>query len=182
MEEIWKNVIGFENLYEVSNLGNVKRCGGYETGHKRHGLTDTKYYRKEHILKQQSKRGYMVVSLYNNGSVKQLLVHRLVWEAFNGPIPKDMEINHLSEDKTDNRLENLSLVTHAQNNRWGTRTARAAQALSKKVLQYDTTGDLIYEWSSLNEASRKTDVPLSNLWSCCIGKRKTAGGFIWKYA
>ena len=182
MEEIWKNVIGFEDLYEVSNLGNVKRCGGYETGHKRHGLTDAKYYRKEHILKPQSKRGYMFVSLYKNGSVKQLFVHRLVWEAFNGPIPEGLEINHMDENPANNRLDNLNLLTHAQNNTWGSRTAKAAKALSKTVLQYDTTGDLIYEWPSLSEASRKTGIPLSNLWSCCIGKRKTAGGFVWKYA
>ena len=85
--EIWKKIEGYEN-YEVSNLGNVKSLNYNHTG-------------KEQILKAgKTKQGYLYVILHKNGKRKKYLIHRLVYETFNGPIPEGMQCNHISEVKT----------------------------------------------------------------------------------
>lgn len=74
--------------------------------------------------------GYRRISLYTeaNGTKKTLLVHRLVWEAFNGPIPEGLEINHKNRNRSDNRLENLELLTHLENMRYSARLRREERA------------------------------------------------------
>ena len=119
-EEIWKDIEGFEGLYQVSNLGRVKSMarvvacnGGYRIA-------------KEKLLKAgKNNWGYMQVILSMDGKSKHWLVHRLVWEAFNGTIPHGLQVNHVDEDKTNNKLENLNLMTPTQNINYGTRTTRA---------------------------------------------------------
>lgn len=59
--------------------------------------------------------GYKQIKMYVDGCTEQKYVHRMVWEEFNGPIPQNMQINHINEDKTDNRLENLEMVTCEEN-------------------------------------------------------------------
>lgn len=132
MEEIWVDLPGFApGTYQVSNLGNFRNMKfGYE--------------RK---LNPCTSHGYVVISLTKDGVQKVYKAHRLVWSAFNGPIPEGMQINHLNEVKTDNRLENLSLCTSLENNNWGTRNARIS---STKSLPVKCTR----EFASLTEAAR----------------------------
>jgi len=168
--EYWKPVPGYEGLYWVSDLGNVKSLNYNHTG-------------EEQILRpRKGTGGYLKVLLCKNGKKKNCYVHRLVWEAFNGPIPKGMQINHLNEDKTDNRLENLSLMTPKQNLNYGTRNVRAAKTKSKKVEQFMLDGTHICTWFSTIEIERELGYANQNISSCCRGKRKTAYGYIWKYA
>ncbi|MBO5957127.1 MAG: NUMOD4 motif-containing HNH endonuclease [Bacteroidales bacterium] len=109
--EIWKDVLGYEGLYKVSNLGRVKRI----------------WREKERILKlRDNGTGYYRVELCENGKRKGLSVHRLVVEAFLYKIPNGSVVNHINEIKTDNRLENLEICTIKENNSHGTRTTRAA--------------------------------------------------------
>ena len=167
IKEIWKPVPGYEGLYWVSDLGRVKSL--------KHG--------KERILRPaKNSRGYLQVVLCKDGKVKRLYVHRLVWIAFNGPIPEGYEVNHISEDKTDCRLANLNLMTHKENNNWGTRNRRAAKALSKMVEQHTLDGNHICTWFSTIGIQRELGYSQSYISACCLGKRKTAYGFVWKYA
>ena len=106
-EEIWKPVVGYEGLYEVSSEGRVR------------SLNYKRQYRIQ-VLVQNYSRKYPYVILCKDGKIKTRLVHLLVWEAFNGTIPKGMQVNHINEIKTDNRLENLNLMTPKENINWGT--------------------------------------------------------------
>ena len=175
LNEIWQDIPEFEGKYQGSNIGRVKSLNYNHTG-------------KEQILKpSKNKDGYLVVNLYKNGKVKYYLVHRLVWMAFNGSIPEGLEINHKSEVKTENNLENLELVTRKENNNYGTHNERIAKTLtnrkdlSKSVLQYDKQGNLIKEWCSLMEVERQLGFANGNISKCCNGRRKTANGYVWKY-
>lgn len=126
--------------------------------------------------------GYMQIRL----GQKTYLAHRIVWEAFNGPIPAGMHINHINEKKDDNRLENLNLMTPKENHNWGTcierqRIAAINGGNSKHVFQYSLSGELIKEWPSLMEIYRVLGFAYQNISSCCLGRFKTAYGYLWKY-
>lgn len=173
-KEEWKDIPEYEG-YQVSNLGRVKSL-------------ERSYRLKEKILKLWvTSNGYYRVQLYKNSIGKFYLVHRLVWEAFNGQIPKNMQVNHINEIKSDNRLENLNLMTPKENTNWGTRNERAGKVLknrkdqSKPVLQYDLQGILIKEYPSVIQVERETGFANGNIVNCCKGRYKQAYGYIWKY-
>ena len=180
--EIWKDIPQFRGFYQVSNLGRVRSLDRYLPG-----KLGSKHFVKGTILKpaltsRKEGRGYYRVAL----SGKFYLVHRLVWEAFNGPIPEGYEVNHIDEDKLNNRLENLNLMTPKENNCWGTRIIRQKEKVkngktSKKVLQYDLDGNFIREWVSQHEIERELKIQQSYISRVCTGLRHTAGGYIWRF-
>ena len=164
--EIWKDIPGYEGIYQASNFGRIRSL-------KRN---------KALILKPgRCGSGYCKVKLWLNNVAKDLSVHRLVWTAFNGPIPEGLQINHLNEIKSDNRLENLSLCTPKENMNYGTRTERAAKHFRKPVLQLDKQGNFIKEWSSSLEIERQLGYAASHIRSCCRNVIPSAYGFIWKH-
>ena len=173
-EEIWKDIKGFEGLYQVSNLGRVKSLK------RPYGL-------KEKILKPQiNDSGYYRIQLHKQSIKKTYRVHRLVWEAFNGQIPEGLQVNHINEIKTDNRLSNLNLMTCKENNNYGTHNERIAKKmtngkLSKVVLQFTLEDILVKEYPSINQVERELGFANQHICDCCKGKQKTAYGFKWKY-
>lgn len=96
--ETWKPVRGYEDLYKVSNLGRVW------------SLRNNKERRSGAI-----KAGYRFIPLNNKGAVRNHFVHRIVADAFLGPLPHKSEINHKDGDKTNNHLPNLEVVTRSEN-------------------------------------------------------------------
>lgn len=182
MKEVWKNISGYEGLYQVSNLGRIKSLP-----HKVYNKLIGEYISKEKILKQGSLvRGYKGVGLYKNGKEKTQKVHRLVAEAFI-PNPNNYpEVNHKNEDTSDNRVTNLEWCTSKYNSNYGTRTQRIAQKnlnrnKSKRVLQLDLSGNLIHVWPSASETQRN-GFSQGNVSACCRGERKTHKGYKWQYA
>ena len=167
MEEIWKDVVGFEGLYQVSDLGRVKSL--------HYKMTD-----QERVLVPVPDRiGYLRVKFKS----KVKLVHRLVWETFIGPISPGFEVNHINEDKSDNRLSNLNLLTHKENVNWGSGTERAIQKQSHRIAQYTKSGELVNVYPSINDAARQTGFNMCSIMKCCKGiEYKTVGGFVWRYA
>ena len=173
MEEIWKDVVGYEGLYQVSNLGNVKSKRG--------------------LLKPQPRQhGYLAVWLYGKGghakrNARQISVHRLVAEAFI-PNPNNYsEVNHLDECKTNNCVDNLEWCSHVQNSNHGTRPQRIGEKhrngkKSKPIAQYSKSGELIRIFPSLQEASRN-GFNASNICNCAKGNPSysNAYGYIWRY-
>lgn len=169
MNEIWKDVPGYEGLYEASNTGQIRN--------------------PRKTLKSSTKNsGYKFVVLFIDKKPKCKYVHRLVWEAFNGPIPHGFEVNHIDEDKSNNALENLEIMTHKENCNYGTRNERANATKrhsgglwkwNKKVAQVGPDFKLIKIHSSLKNASIETGAFISNISACCKNKNKFAKGFHW---
>lgn len=178
--EAWKDVPGYEGLYEVSSLGRVRSLGRICSA--KNGSTQTKRAR---ILTQEvSIHGYCRIRLYDaNGVVRHHAVHRLVLEAFVGK--DDREVNHKNEIKTDNRLENLEYCTSKENCNYGTRNGRLSKLAIERqgvpVLQISKdTGKVLGEYSSRRDAQSATGIPHSYISAVCRGKKKTAGGYIWR--
>ena len=168
-------ILGYEELYWASNFGRIKSLNYHRTG-------------KEKILRPEKTRGYLQVLLYKDRKRHMFRVHRIVWEAFNGPIPEGMEVNHVNECTWDNRLENLNLLTHKENNNWGTRNKRAGNGIAKSrrkmVNQYTLGGEHIMTWFSakgVEEELGHLGYYQTAICACCQGKRKTHKGYIWKY-
>jgi hypothetical protein len=145
--------------------------------------TGRKRHLKERILKPRTDRyGYLRVTLYKgNGKKRNFFVHRLVCEAFHENPQNKPEVNHINENKTDNRACNLEWVTANENSNHGTRNTRVAKALGKSVGQYTRDGKLIKVWQSTKEVERQLEFQSGNISSVARGKLKTAYGFIWKY-
>ena len=121
MEE-WKDIVGYEGLYQVSSEGRVKSLDRTVLGKNRWGGKRLRTF-KGAILKQFFNH-YWIVDLCKNGVPQHHLVHRVEYEAFYGPIPEGMQVNHIDENPLNNRLENLNLLTPSQNINWGTRNER----------------------------------------------------------
>ena len=159
MTEIFKDIPGYEGLYQVSNLGNVKSLNYRQTG-------------KEQILRLHPKiknKGYFKVRLFKNGIVKSYFVHRLVAEAFipnqnNYPI-----INHKDENPSNNSVSNLEWCTYSYNINYGTRNEKCSlkrlnePTISKpiKCLDLKTNEETIYP--SINEVSRQMKIRASSI-------------------
>ena len=114
MEEIWKDVVGYENIYEVSNFCNVRTHKNKTTWTERHGLR----HWKQRGLKNKMPNGRDIrVSLWKDGKVKDWLVHRLVAYAFIPNTDKNKNsINHIDGNPRNNHVENLEWCNHKENN------------------------------------------------------------------
>lgn len=173
MTEIWTPIKGYEGLYEVSTHGRVRSLDYLHTG-------QTKV-----LSLCKDRGGYLFVNLHKKGKRKSYLVHRLVAEAFLTNWFDDIEVNHIDEDKTNNHIDNLEWCDHKYNCNHGTRNDRLVEKLtngklSKIVLQFSKTRELIKEWSSAKEAERN-GFNQGAVSACCRGERQTHKGYIWKY-
>lgn len=205
MEEIWKDIKGFEGLYQVSNLGRVKSFQKYG---KNGGL---RAFRKD-------KDGYLILFLHKNGRQYIKKVHRLVAEAFI-PNPENKPcIDHINTIKTDNTIQNLRWCTikenaenplsriHISKARTGTKasddTKRKFSSMKKgelnpmygknhtddtkkkmsiPIMQLDMNGAIVEEFYGAADASKKTGIHRQTIVGVLKGRGKSAGGFKWKY-
>lgn len=113
--EVWKDIKEFEGIYQVSNLGNVKRLQHIKISKNKNTI-----YKKnisEKILSPLNNgSGYLFIRLYNEGNKKRYYVHRLVYETFNNCIiDNDLEVDHIDNNKSNNHLDNLQLLTRKDN-------------------------------------------------------------------
>ena len=172
--EIWKEIKGYEGLYEVSNKGRIKTLK-YNHGN------------KHKILKcniKKNRYGYLSVTLCKNKIHKDYSIHRLVATHFI-PNPKNLySINHIDENKKNNCVENLEWCTIEYNNNYGNHikniTKIKIEKYGKRINQYTTDGEYLKTWDCISQ-TQKT-LKINNISACLSGKQKTAGGFIWKYA
>lgn len=176
MQEIWKDIRGYEGLYQISNFGRVKSL-------ERLAKSNNNNYRrvKENFLKKhEDKNGYIKVSLNKNNKSKQYAIHRLVAKAFI-PNPNNLpQINHKDENKQNNNLENLEWCTAKYNNSYGTRIQRCKQKRQILIEQYDLNGNLIKKWNSAKEVYNKLGYDFSIIRKCCNNKIDKAYNCIWK--
>lgn len=169
MEEIWKDIEGYEGKYQVSNLGRVKSL-------LKNGVN------RERIMKQQKdKDGYMRIKLRKSKTQKLYGVHRLVAFAF---IPNENNlpmVNHKDEDKANNFANNLEWCDDLYNKNYGTAIERSAKHRHKKVAQYDLDGKLIKIFNSVIEAEEKTNINRTNISAVARFIRPYTKGFIFRY-
>lgn len=191
--EIWKEIEGYEGLYEVSNLGRVRSLGRF-CRQKGNSLQS----KRARILTQEiDKKGYCRVRLYDaDSNSHHYFVHRLVFEAFceklNGRL-----INHKNEITADNRVWNLEACDAKYNCNYGTRNQKIAEKMTGKRHTEETrrklreiharpieqlyNGKRIATYITCREAHEVTGITYSNIVRCVSGERKTAGGYTWRF-
>lgn len=173
MEEVWKDVVGFEGLYQVSNYGRVFSV------------------RNNRVINQGCNnrgQGYYHVRLHN-GKCHTKTVHRLVAEAFI-PNPNGYpQVNHIDENAKNNRVDNLEWCTSKYNNNYGTRNARISASERKNpnknripVAQYTLDGKLVRTYSSIAEVGR-CGFTKSHVLDCARGSSRYSHsqGYVWKF-
>jgi hypothetical protein len=168
MQEIWKDIKGYEGLYQVSNLGRIK--------------SNTRYGTKGGVLKLRlDKDGYFQTALYKNNKVKYYRTHRLVAEAFI-PNPNNYPIiNHKDENRSNNLTNNLEWCTYKYNSNYGNVNVKIANSKYKPVYQYSLDDRFIHYYSSLKEMEKITGFGYSNISSCCNGRLFKSHGYKWSY-
>lgn len=193
MEEIWKDVVGYEGLYQVSNFGNVKSCQKKFTNWKGDICN-----RKEAPIKQFINRcGYYRATLYKNGKPRPFTVHRLVATAFIPNPDKLKDINHIDFNKQNNNVKNLEWCSRSYNVKHAIKHnpnilagIRESSKLSRKpIIQYTLDGEFVKEFTSVVQASKELGLSTSHI--CCVANkkpekgqtyiRKSTGGYIWIY-
>lgn len=166
--EIWKDIEGYPN-YQVSNMGRVKSFNYKQTG-------------KEKIMKgSKNNSGYPQVSLCKEGKTKTYLIHRLVASAFLDNPNNLPEVNHIDEDKSNNRVDNLEYCNRKYNCNYGTHIEKMIKSKSIPILQFSKTGEFIKRWNNAKEVERNLEICSSDIYKCCKGKKKTCGGYVWGY-
>lgn len=106
--EIWKDVIGYEGFYQVSNLGNIKRVGSFRGVNKA-------YLNNYYLTHMDNGKGYLRVKLTLNNKSKRVMVHRIIAEAFIPRVENKNVVNHINNDKINNSISNLEWCTQSEN-------------------------------------------------------------------
>lgn len=174
MNEIWKDIKDYEGLYQVSNLGRVKRIL----------FINNKFIKKENkILKiQTNKFNRQYISLYKNNKRKNCTVHRLVAKAFI-PNPNNLpEINHIDGNPSNNNVKNLEWCTasynckHAYQNGLNEKFKKYNESRKKAIKRSD--GKV---YSCIYEAIKELNVKSCSLRDALKGRTKTCKGYTWRY-
>ena len=173
--EIWKDVKGYEGLYQVSNKGRIKSLNYRRTG-------------KEGILQHSlDSYGYLKVTLHKNGKQKYFRIHRLVAEAFIPNVNDLPEVNHIDENKENNHVENLEWCDRKYNNNYGSRNERASTSMKgkkrklKKQILCIETGEIFDTSQDVINTMFNGKGSQSNIRNHLNGQRKSAYGYHFKY-
>lgn len=180
IKEAWKDIPGFENLYQASPNGNIKSL-----------------YKNKILKHEISKNGYCQVMLCKNKKRKLLYVHRLIAMTYLDNYNENLQVNHKDGNKQNNNLINLEMVTCKENiqhsfknklqivkkgkdNHLYKRYGKNANK-SKSVYQYDINGNFMKKWDCQRDVERELGFSEKCISNCAIGNRKTAYGYIWKH-
>lgn len=197
--EIWKDIKGYEGLYQISNYGRVKALEKLiKAGIRNNGFVK----RKEKIKKIQiNELGYCHTSLGKYGKSYNVNIHKLVAEAFldrkdfkympdEDPTQVDLEkleVNHKDENPSNNNVDNLEWCTRSYNINYGTRNQKVSENMirnkryAKPVIQYNMNWEVIKVWRSLKAIEKELGYSRSGISCCCKGVYSQAKGYIWRF-
>lgn len=180
MQEIWKDVPGYEGLYQVSNIGNVRSLKWNHSNQTR-------------LLTPFNNGGYARIGFRQNGILKNYLVHVLVAKAFIPNPHNKPSVNHIDGNKLNNTVQNLEWVTYSENTRHAIahnlrpagcnyqHKKGADNPISKKVLQTSLDGNFSKLWLCSQDAAQDLGFSIPSIRRCCRGERKTYKKFHWQY-
>ncbi|WP_312697093.1 NUMOD4 domain-containing protein [Sphingobacterium mizutaii] len=191
-EEEWRPVVGYEGLYEVSNIGRVRSLdkewvSGEDMGIKKHSGK---------ILSLRPRRrypdnDYTFVNLYRDRKMKSIATHRLVAIAFIPLVDGKDQVNHINGIKADNRVENLEWCTQSENQKHSFHVLKnpnhsqgktgALSKCSKPISQFSLRGKHIKDYAGQAEASRETGIIKGSINAALHGRQNKAGNYIWKF-
>lgn len=187
--EIWKPVVGYEGIYEVSNMGRVKSLDRLV---KRNNHFDRK---KGRILSPSINSLYPMVRLSKNGEHKSTFLHRIIAIAFIPNPNNKPQVNHIDGNKHNYSISNLEWCTQSENNAHAFATGlkfvtdkqrifmRNREVKNKKsVIMINPQNGLVEKFNSIADAGNKTGIFWTNISKCCNGKQKKAGGYEWRFA
>lgn len=177
MDEIWRDIKGYEGLYQVSSLGKVKSL-----------------FRYKKVLKPlKVGAGYFQVQLCRRKKAKAYLIHRLVANHFIDNTENKLHVNHIDGDKANNSVHNLEWTTPSENEKHSYQVLRKRPNKSRSgkygkecynaiaVNQLSISGEIINTYESSGMAERVSGIRHGNIWAVLKGRRHTAGGFKWEY-
>lgn len=179
---IWKDIQGYEGLYQVSNTGDIrgldrKRFNGYS-------YYD---YKGKKLKGRKTRKGYLTVVLYIQNNTRTFPIHRLVAQAFI-PNPNNLpQVNHKDGNKQNNCVDNLEWITNKDNqlHAWklGLQKTRLGKdnPASKVVVQIDDIGNTINVFESISSANKFFNRKYSHINECCYGRRKKCFGYKWRF-
>lgn len=190
MKEIWRDIKGYEGIYQVSNLGNVKSLDRYIIN-----KNGGKQFYNSCVLKTSPSCDYLKVILSKNNKQKTCRIHILVAQAFIPNPENKPEVNHKDGNKQNNCVDNLEWCTRSKNEKHAyliglANSSNKQKAIvskyakehySKRINQYDLNGNFIREWYSMHEVWRQLGIRPSYICRCCKGLRNQTYGYIWKY-
>lgn len=193
-EEIWKPIDGYEELYEVSNLGKIRSLDRTTVQCNNGTLTDTKYKGKE-LKGKANDKGYVRVHVSKDGKGEYLSVHRAVATAFCEKPEGCNIVNHLDNNPSNNEATNLEWTTYKGNMQWASKQGRmgchpenlkkAQEARHKAVIATDKDGNE-YMFNSQAEAAKVLNITSTrgHIGLCCKQRYgyKSTGGYTWRYA
>lgn len=188
MEEILRDIKGLEGKYKASNCGNI--YSSFIKSTKQKGSIYGGDYKSISLVK--NKNGYLSVMLLINNTRKKVYVHRIIASTFLPNVNNEPVINHKDGNRKNNNVNNLEWCSHSENN------LHAFRVLNKKptflgcfsdmnpnhkvIKQYDCNFNLIKLWKCEADAERKLGISKTNISACCHYRRKTTGGYIWRFA
>ena len=186
-KEVWKDVVGYEGLYEVSNLGCFRKISNNGE--------------KVSLKSTKNSCGYYTIRLRKNKKAKQYRISRLIAEAFI-PNPENKPyVDHIDTNKENNRADNLRWVSPSENSNnpisrehmlksWKSDERRKHQReinlgnlhpRARAVCQLSENEEIIKTFSTAAEAAREIGCKPQNITKCCTGERLRAGKFKWRY-
>ena len=185
MSETWKDISGFEGIYQISDMGNVKSLSWRNTGQARN------------LVPKITNRGYAHVHLYKNGAKRDFTIHRLVATHFIENKKNHPLINHKDENPLNNRADNLEWCDQSYNMRYyfqrhnverrssGSYRKSREKGISykptQKIEQRTRNGSLVKIWDSFVRIKYALNKNESSIRDCCTGKRKQAYGYQWAF-
>ena len=190
-DEIWKDIPGYEGLYQASNLGRIKSLERFKKNYSKLQKVESKI-----ITQQLNWKGYCVATLSKNSKTFRTNVHIFIAKTFIDNPENKKTVNHKNGIKTDNYIENLEWNTHSENHKHAFKTGLRNASIpyskagkpekypnSKTIYQYDLQGNFIKEWVSVQKISKQLGLLEKSIRCCCNHKYgyKTCGGFKWEY-